>query len=250
MGQAHAVIDPVRPTSACELVVEQLRRAIHLGRFLAGDKLPPERELAKQLGVSRTTVRDAVKILEGEGLVESKRGAAGGLTVLERSAGASQKTLAGRLKAIEAIYDYRLAIECSAARLASARRSKSDLAALGRQVKRMGELAAPPRQADEAQSLANLSQFMAVDSEFHLGIARAARNGYLLAAIEEARAAMFLPIGAVFRRLEDNANAYHEAIFAALDSGDADAAETAMRAHLRASRDGVEGLVQRAGAAR
>ena len=46
MGHAHAVIDPVRPTSACELVVEQLRRAIHLGRFLAGDKLPPERELA------------------------------------------------------------------------------------------------------------------------------------------------------------------------------------------------------------
>ena len=78
MGQTHAVIDPVRPASACDLVVEQLRRAIHLGRFVAGDKLPPERELAKQLGVSRTTVRDAVKILEGEGLVQSKRGAAGG----------------------------------------------------------------------------------------------------------------------------------------------------------------------------
>jgi DNA-binding GntR family transcriptional regulator len=110
----------------------------------------------------------------------------------------------------------------------------------------MGELAAPQPEADEAQALARVSQFMALDSEFHLGVARAARNGYLLAAIEEARAAMFLPIGAVFRRLEDNANAYHEAIFAALKANDADAAETAMAAHLRASRDGVEGLVQRA----
>ena len=60
VSDASVLIDPVRPTSACELVVEQLRRAIHLGRFLAGDKLPPERELAKQLGVSRTTVREAV----------------------------------------------------------------------------------------------------------------------------------------------------------------------------------------------
>ena len=246
MGQTHAVIDPVRPASACDLVVEQLRRAIHLGRFVAGDKLPPERELAKQLGVSRTTVRDAVKILEGEGLVQSKRGAAGGHSVLEPTDGALRKSLAGRLKAIEAIYDYRLAIECSAARLASARLSKNDVAALGRQVARMGELAAPQPEADEAQALARVSQFMALDSEFHLGVARAARNGYMLAAIEEARAAMFLPIGAVFRRLEDNANAYHEAIFAALKANDADAAETAMAAHLRASRDGVEGLVQRA----
>ena len=57
---------------------------------------------------------------------------------------------------------------------------------------------------------------------------------------------MFLPTGAVFRRLEDNANAYHEAIFAALEAGNADAAEAAMAAHLRASRDGIEGLVQRA----
>jgi len=250
MGQAHAVIDPVRPTSACELVVEQLRRAIHLGRFLAGDKLPPERELAKQLGVSRTTVRDAVKILEGHGLVQSKRGAAGGLTVLKQNTNVLEKSLAGRLKAIEAIYDYRLAIECSTARLASARRSKSDLAALARQIKRMGELATPRPEVDESQAMATVSQFMAVDSEFHLGIARAARNGYFLAAIEEARAAMFLPIGAVFRRLEDNANAYHEAIFAALEAGDADAAEAAMAAHLRASRGDIEGLVQRAVPAR
>ncbi len=243
MGHAHAVIDPVQPTSACELVVEQLRRAIHLGRFVAGDKLPPERELAKQLGVSSTTVRDAVKISESAGLVRSKRGAAGGLTILEQNAGAPRKSPGGGLKAIEAIYDYRLAIECAAAKLASARRSKSDLTALASHVRRMGELAAPRSETDEAQALAAVSQFMAVDSEFHLGIARAARNDYLLAAIEDARAAMFLPIGAVFHRLEDNANAYHEAIFAAIEAGDAAAAENAMAAHLRASRGGVEGLM-------
>jgi DNA-binding FadR family transcriptional regulator len=245
---AQTVIDPVHAPSACQLVAEQLRRAIHLGRFLAGDKLPPERELAKQLGVSRTTVRDAVKVLEGEGLVRSKRGAAGGLSVLEQriSAAALRKSLGGRLQAIADIYDYRLAIECAAARLASARRGKNDLAHLARQVTRMGELAALGAEADESRALAVVSQFIAVDSEFHLGIARAAHNDYLLAAIEDARAAMFSPIGAVFRRLEDNANAYHEAIFAALEAGDGAAAENAMADHLQASREGVEGLVRRA----
>jgi GntR family transcriptional repressor for pyruvate dehydrogenase complex len=237
MAQAQAVIDPVRPTSACELAVEQLRRAIHLGRFVAGDKLPPERALARQLRVSRTTVRDAVKILETDGLVQSKRGAAGGLSVLAQRAGCGPSP-AERLKEIEAIYDYRLAIECAAARLAAARRRKPDLAALGRQVGLMGELAASDGRAPDT-----VSRFMAADSEFHLSIARAARNDYLLAAIEEARAAMFRPIGAVFRRLADNANAYHEALHAAIAAGDAGAAEAAMAAHLTAGREDVERLV-------
>ena len=247
MSAASAIIDPVRPTSACELVVEQLRRAIHLGRFLAGDKLPPERELAKQLGVSRTTVREAVKVLEGEGLVRSKRGAAGGLSVLDQKTSAShlRKSHNDRLEAIAAIYDYRLAIECAAARLASARRDDNDLAELAAQLRRMGELSVLGQEADESQALAAVSQFMAVDSEFHLGIARAAHNPYLLAAIEEARAAMFSPVGAVFRRLAVKSNAYHEAIFAALEAGDGAAAERAMAAHLKVSREGLEGLAQR-----
>ena len=238
MARTHAVIDPVRSTSACELAVEQLRRAIHLGRFLAGDKLLPQRELAKQLGVSRTTLRDAVKILEGDGLVRSTRGADGGLTVLEQDSGGRQ-SLAALRKEIEAIYDYRLAVECAAAGLAAARRSKTDLAALARQVALMAELA-----DGDTEAPADVSRFMAADSELHLTIARAARNDYLLVAIEEARAAMFRPIGAVFHRLEDNANAYHEALYAAISAGDRAAAEEAMAAHLRASRDDFERLVR------
>jgi len=54
---------------------------------------------------------------------------------------------------------------------------------------------------------------------------------------------MFLPIGAVFKRLEDNANDFHESIFAALAKGDADAAETAMRNHLLAGRKSIENLL-------
>ena len=58
-------INSVRPVAAYELVVEQVKRAIFLGRFVPGDKLPPERELAAQMLVSRTTIREAMRVLEG-----------------------------------------------------------------------------------------------------------------------------------------------------------------------------------------
>jgi GntR family transcriptional repressor for pyruvate dehydrogenase complex len=72
---AGAGITPIEHSSVYELVVEQLRRAIHIGTYLPGDKLPPERELAQRLEVSRASVREAVRMLEGEGYVETRRGA-------------------------------------------------------------------------------------------------------------------------------------------------------------------------------
>jgi DNA-binding FadR family transcriptional regulator len=67
---------------AYAVVVEHLRRAIHLGQYGPGDKFPPERQLAEQLGVSRLTLRGAIRVLEGEGYVETRRGSTGGVTVL------------------------------------------------------------------------------------------------------------------------------------------------------------------------
>ncbi len=74
----------IEPSPVYELVVERIRRAIHIGSYVPGDRLPPERALAEQLGVSRTTVREAIRVLEGEGYVESRRGATGGVILLDR----------------------------------------------------------------------------------------------------------------------------------------------------------------------
>ena len=119
-------LDPVAAVPAHELVLAQLRRSIHLGHFGAGDRLPPERELARQLGVSRTTVREAVRVLEGEGLVEIKRGSSGGISC-GRSRPAPAE-LRRRLREFEEIIEFRLAVEPMAARLAAQRRTKTDLA--------------------------------------------------------------------------------------------------------------------------
>src|SRR5215469_11104221 len=82
---APVAIERVEHVPVYGLVVDQLRRAIHNGSFVPGDKFPPERELSKQLGVSRASVREAIRVLEGEGYVETKRGASGGIMVLDRA---------------------------------------------------------------------------------------------------------------------------------------------------------------------
>ena len=64
-------------------VEAQIKEAILLGQFAPGDKLPPETELAEQFGVSRITVRDALRVLEARGLVRVKVGAMGGAFVAD-----------------------------------------------------------------------------------------------------------------------------------------------------------------------
>ena len=115
-------LDPVATVPAHELVLAQLRRSIHLGHFGAGDRLPPERELARQLGVSRTTVREAVRVLEGEGPVEINRGSSGGISCGRQSRRPGE--LRRRLREFEEIIEFRLAVEPMAARLAAQRRTE------------------------------------------------------------------------------------------------------------------------------
>src|SRR5712692_7888499 len=110
-------IERVAHSPVYGLIVDQLRRAIHIGTFIPGDKLPPERELSKQLGVSRTTVREAIRVLEGEGYVETRRGATGGLTVRERKLPDARlrQIVRERLGELEELLDFREANECAAA---------------------------------------------------------------------------------------------------------------------------------------
>ena len=80
------------------------------------------------------------------------------------------------------------------------------------------------------------SRFFAADSEFHRHIAIAARNDMLLESVEDGRAAMFLPVGAIFTKLHPSANEHHDEIFDAILQGDAARAETTMVAHIEGTR--------------
>jgi DNA-binding FadR family transcriptional regulator len=214
-----------------ELVADQLRRAIYLGRFLPGQRLPAERDLAAQLGVSRTTTREAVRLVVAEGLVESRRGATGGNFVLSwfNQSELTPDILAKHQSDIAEIFEFRIPIECAATRLAAVRRTEAELAELQYLSDRMDQVTATEEIRQKPDSI---NQFLADDNAFHLLIVRASRNAHLAASVEKVRAEMFLPIGAVFRHLEDNANVFHNEIVAAIRDEDPDAAEHAMRQHI------------------
>src|SRR5487761_2467971 len=79
---ARAVFAPVPVRNAFEVTVERLAQSIRLGVLVEGDRLPPERELADKFGVSRVTLREAIRALRDAGLVESRRGRGGGTFVV------------------------------------------------------------------------------------------------------------------------------------------------------------------------
>jgi GntR family transcriptional regulator, transcriptional repressor for pyruvate dehydrogenase complex len=225
----------IRAPASHELVVDQIRRAIQVGRFPIGTRLPSERELARQLGVSRTTVREAIRILEAEALIETRRGRSGGSVVIgpTASSAAIRTAVRRRLGELENVFEYRLAVEPATARLAAERRTKRDLVHLREVIDALSGLAAG---AHDSSEVPPPSRFLAADAEFHATIALATRNPLLIAAVEDARAAMFLPVGGVFRVLHPRANDYHPEILAAIEVQDGAGAEQAMTAHIETTR--------------
>lgn len=242
-GRAGPQIASVRATAAYELVVEQLRKAIFLGRFVPGDKLPPERDLASQMLVSRTTVREAIRVLEGEGLVAVKRGAAGGLTVLAQdrlSPSEGRVYIEAQLDILDSLFDYRIANEAAAAAFAATRRTPAQLERLRRALQTMDTVCAT---SESRAVTSNIALFNSADSEFHLVIAEASMNPYFVRAAEESRAAMFLPVGKVFTRLEDRANEHHRAIFNAIEAQQPGLAAEGMKLHIEATRMSLHDLL-------
>src|ERR1700691_5822367 len=218
-------IEPIDFAAAYEVVTERIRRAIHIGSYLPGDKLPPERTLAQQLGVSRTTVREAIRVLEGEGYVVSRRGASGGILVLDQAENEERirPLLTEKLPEIEETFDYRIAVEGAAARLAADRRTDEDLAIL--------------RDAYEVMRADRETlRFRAADNVFHLAIADAARNRLMRQAIEDARAAMWVGIDRLITQVFTNANRHHKHILDAIADRDPDAAQKAVVDHLEHAR--------------
>jgi len=238
---AGDTMEVVRPPASYELVVEQIRRAIQLGRFGPGQKLPPERELAGQLGVSRTTVREAMRVLQGEGLVEIRRGRAGGAVVVgvTLSQAELKRLLRHRLTELEALVEHRLIIEPATARLAAQRRSERQVQELHRLVEAMSALAARATADGDASPP---SAFFALDSQFHHRIAEGTGNPMLVRAVDDVRAALFTPVGGIFGALHPDANAEHETIFAAIAVGDPDAAEEAMARHIQLTQAALQSL--------
>ena len=233
-----ALLKPIRPVAAHELVLEQIKSAVMLGRYQPGESLPPERELAKFLNVSRTTVREAVAVLVAEELLEVKRGRGGGLFVRPAaSPSISRQNLSEQRAVLRAVFDFRIAVESSCAELAALRRTTADIRRLRRLHHEMTELTAS--NALEPTP-AGTARFLALDSDFHTAIATAARSPQLAEAMAQGRLNMFRPVGQIFNRLEDNADHLHEDVIDAIEAKDGELARVLMRRHIEGTRATVE----------
>jgi|RhiMethySRZTD1v2_1073278.scaffolds.fasta_scaffold887567_1 GntR family transcriptional repressor for pyruvate dehydrogenase complex len=239
-----AALSPVRQIPAHELVVDQMRRALELGQFRPGDRLPKERELSEMLDVSRTTVRAAVAVLEREGLIAVRRGRGGGFTVQapEYDTAQMRREMRANKRAIRDAFDFRIVVETGATRLAAERRRAIDLTDLHKLLSGMDSALDI---ALNEQSAKHTIEFQTLDSAFHLGIAQAAQNDRLLEAVADARRRMWLPVGAIFGRLEPNANDFHESILQAIENREPELAAERMAAHINDTRHTIEAWLKR-----
>jgi GntR family transcriptional repressor for pyruvate dehydrogenase complex len=219
-------------------IAEQLRREITLGLLLAGEALPPERELAAMFGVARATVQEAVQVLQSEGLVETRRGRGGGTFVVGPSNdAASRRRLISRVRRNRALIEeavaYRLELEPAAAAHAASARTAQDLAHLGQILGRAAET------ADDAV-------FTSLDTQFHMGVARASHNRFFTEAVEGVRLALqdvilLLPESPLWQQwsLQD-----HTQIYDALGARDPHAARNAVASHVGQTARSVRALLK------
>ncbi|WP_035906040.1 FadR/GntR family transcriptional regulator [Knoellia subterranea] len=234
---SEAVLRPAT-ANAFETTVEQLATAIRLGVFVDGEQLPPERDLAERLGVSRNTLRDAIAALRESGLVETKRGRGGGTVVTHvppqpGSSPGSSRVPPRRGAAMADALDFRRVVEPGAAWLAA----RQSLA--GDQRSWLVEAAAAVRAAPDAGT------HRIADSRFHLAVATVSGSPMLIESVTRAQAALGEMLGAipVLKRNIEHSCDQHDAVVDAILRGDAETARAAMEEHCDATSALLRGLI-------
>jgi DNA-binding FadR family transcriptional regulator len=221
--------------TASDSAVRFLRALIFSGELGPNDKLPPERDLGARLGISRMTLRLALKALESTGYIVTTRGSRGGSRVADATALSRCWTqwMQDHAGELDDIFEFRRTVESRLAALAATRRTEQDVQAMER-------AAAGERQSQDWSSL------FRTDIDIHRAIARAARSPRLERAMMSARGELFVPID--LDRLEERplqVNESHQSIIDAIRDQDSEAAAQAMNEHIVL----VEALVDKALAA-
>lgn len=210
-----------------EVAATKIAEFITSSGLKSGDRLPTERSLGEQLGVSRTVVREAIKLLTAVGIVRTHQGS--GLYVTGEPHPfvntAINLCMSVEPEDVLSLFEFRLTLELTTARLAAERITPKELRVL-REAVELNKQSAETRQ---------LKQFHESDAAFHRGLAEAARNSFLASAV----ATVFRlqdwaitivvkgPPGSLLVAAEE-----HAAIFSAIYNGRPDEAAQAMRTHL------------------
>lgn len=226
-------LSPMQVPKASDVLADDLRERILRGEFPEGTALPPERELVTQTHMSRTTVREALRILEVQGLVQIRTGRSGGAFVQkpgeESIASSVNLLIRGRQIRMAALLETRESIEPSCAQMAARRRTAADLEALDR--------------ANDAISVDGpLSDFLTANIEWHIAVAVASHNelltGFMLA-LSRAIYASTDNQGFINEEVRRTTVRAHQSITDAIRAGDPEAAVRRMERHVHAYAEAV-----------
>jgi DNA-binding FadR family transcriptional regulator len=230
---SEAAWEPVRRVRTHEQVLAQIEQKILDGSLRAGERLPSERDLVTALGVSRTSVREALRALEAMGVIEAHTGSGrdAGSIITGRSTAALTNLLRLHLAlariSLADLVETRVQLEGSAARAAAGARTAADLEQLAGLVEAMRsrELEHP--------------EFNALDTEFHVSVARISGNALAADLMQALRGAVESEMAAAFARLDEWRGVAdilvheHEDMVRAIEKGDGDLAAQLVTEHIR-----------------
>jgi len=233
---------PIQSTKVFEQIANQIEKRILNGELRSGDRLPTERELAEQFRASRTAVREAMKILAQQGLVEMRPGRGtividGAPEAMQNSIGLVIKLKLGEVGGSDDLVEVREILETEIAALAAARATKEEISAMREAVRVMDE------------SLGDADAYIAADNQFHQALAKATQNALILIFVDsivsplsEQRKQIFAVEGG-----PERGQFHHRRILESIIRRDPENARSAMRAHLQQVREDVRASLNHKG---
>jgi GntR family transcriptional repressor for pyruvate dehydrogenase complex len=226
-----ALLEPVKRSRIYEHIVDQIRQLIREGRWSPGDQIPPERELAERFRVSRTSVREALRALEMQGVIESRQG--GGTFIRTADTEALVPPLAAAIlrgrRELAEVLEVRELIEPGIARLAALRATAEHVTELEQILER------------QRACVASDQPFIDEDTAFHDTLAQAADN-HILLRLHNVILDVLRESRQTYLHVPDRPQMSlrgHEAILGAVRAHDGEAAYQASLAHITEVRDGI-----------
>jgi GntR family transcriptional regulator, transcriptional repressor for pyruvate dehydrogenase complex len=228
LNHSITAMEPIDRTGITELVVQRIKELLGRGELKAGSRLPPERELADMLHISRPSLRTALKALSVMGVIRAKPGA--GTYIAQSLPEVFTEpmhfmTLINNTS-VDELFEARLIIEAGLAELAAERATESDIAALTQEVEEMRANTGDPE------------EFLKHDVRFHQVMARAADNKLMSGVMDTVAQLLFHIRRQNVARANDLEEAieWHEKLITAMEKHDSKRAKDTLSGHLRAAQ--------------
>lgn len=222
------ILKPIKPKRISDQVFEQIRELIYKGEFKPGQQIPPERELADSMSVSRTSVRNAIEKMVGMGLLEHRQGQGTFVSLPDgQRSGSIGISMAIEEASIDDLLEVRMGLECNSAFLAAKRAGQTDLLAMEKCLIEM---------ETDLQETERIG--IGSDTAFHMAVTFATKNPVLIHLMRNFYDFLFVGIKKNLTHMYDDPGTlndilnHHRSVFECIRNREPEKAFEAMREHI------------------